>query len=118
MSSYVPHGLDIPFEEVSERLAILKHLGIHLVSAHRPDVVCTEMPITEKTLNLLHTPHGGVLATLIDCTGAMTCAALTGFRGSTADLHVRFLAAPKGGTIHAEGRVSGPVGGSASSTSR
>jgi len=105
MSSYSPEGLDVPIEQISERVPLLTHLGIRMVPSDRDDAICAEMAVAEEIFNLQGTPHGGALATLIDYCGAITCARLTPFRGTTADLHIRYLAAPRGSVIRSEGTV-------------
>ena len=85
-------GLDIrPFDE--ER-------GVSVV----------DMPITPGTFGSTGNVHGGAIATLVDVACASAAARSSSFVPGqntivTADMHVRYLARPKGQALRCEGRV-------------
>jgi len=104
MSKYKPLGLDVPTDEIADKVPLLRFFGIRdakLVG----DAVVAEMPITEACLNLQRTPHGGAISSLIDYSSAMACAHFAGVRASTADFQIRFLAGSAGTVLRAESRL-------------
>lgn len=86
------------------RLPIASFLGFR-VRPSEPGTYAVEMPISAATNNPAGVPHGGAVATLIDHAGGFL--ANRGFdgHGPTADLHVRYLAVPKGGLLRADARA-------------
>jgi uncharacterized protein (TIGR00369 family) len=96
--------MDIPQNEVFDRIGLLRLLGIRIVE-RTDEVVIVEMPVSEELLNLQRTVHGGALATLVDNAGGMAAGMLAGARASTVDLHIRYLAPATGSVVRAEARV-------------
>jgi uncharacterized protein (TIGR00369 family) len=96
---------------ISDFYAVPLHrlLGIRPV-VREPGFVVVEMPVAQPAMNLSGNLHGGAIATLIDVASGMATA-----RGAqwdpatstivTADLHVRYLARPRGDIVRAEARV-------------
>ena len=84
-------------------------LGIALVELGRTRAVFS-MPIRESAFNSSGNLHGGSIATLIDVAAGTTAALASGFKPGeqtlvTADLHVRYLARPRGDVVYASGDV-------------
>ena len=83
-------------------------LGIALVSLGRDSAVFS-MPVDDAAFNSSGNLHGGAIATLVDVASGTAAAVGSGFvQGTstlvTADMHVRYLARPRGDTVTATGR--------------
>ena len=87
------------------RVPVLAWLGLRRLPSDDTDVFIVEMDLAERHLNTGGSPHGGVLATLIDHCGGHAAGAIAGSGGPTADLHVRYLARARSGPIRATARV-------------
>jgi uncharacterized protein (TIGR00369 family) len=92
-------------DAVVARIPVLAWLGLRHISSDDPDVHIVEMDLAERHVNMNGSPHGGVVATLIDHCGGHAAGALAGRGGPTADLHVRYLARARSGPIRAEARI-------------
>ena len=113
MSSY--EGMD---EEAIERLRaasfeipLHKLLGLEFESPPEADgTAVVRMPIRDEAFGSQGNLHGGAIATMVDVACALAAARNSGFEPGqnslvTADMHVRYLARPKGAYVRAEARI-------------
>ncbi|MCZ4499707.1 MAG: thioesterase superfamily protein [Marmoricola sp.] len=75
-----------------------------------PDYAVMSLPLRAEALNGSGNLHGGVVATLIDVTAGTAAARSERYDAAlhtlvTADLHVRYLRTPRGGSVSARAEV-------------
>ena len=86
-------------------VGLVAHLGIDFVEVS-PDLVRARLTVSERLMTTTGTVHGGTLMAFADTIGAAgTVANLSGEqRTATLESKTNFIAACRGGTLHAEAR--------------
>jgi uncharacterized protein (TIGR00369 family) len=88
-----------------ERLNFNRHLGLRVARVHR-DGVTIDCPIRQEFLNLHHTLHGGVTATIVDVAGAFAALAHGDNEPvATVELKLNYLRPITGKKVSARGKV-------------
>ena len=88
------------------RIPLLRFLGLRVVEPPAFGVYSVAMDLHPNSLNLMGSPHGGALASLIDHAGGHATGVLLGRGGPTVDLHIRYLTVPRQpGAVRADARI-------------
>lgn len=86
----------------------LSTLGFEVIR-YEPDDVELRLPFRRELSNDTHTYHGGVVATMLDTTGALAAWSNhdfdRGIRAATVSLSVQYLAASDRTDLHCQGRT-------------
>jgi uncharacterized protein (TIGR00369 family) len=99
-------GGAVPEEAAGTQMPIMNFLDIQIDPPTEDGVYAALLEASPNTLNANGVVHGAAIAALVDHAGGYGVQRLIGRRGVTSDLHIRFLAAARAGSIlRAEARV-------------
>lgn len=91
-------------QELIEENPFIPYVGIQIATFEEGNVV-TELPIAPFLLNRNGVVHGGVFATMLDTTIALTARSNCGFLVSTINLNINYLANISSGKLIATSKI-------------
>lgn len=84
--------------------SFISHLGFEIVTFEQGSVVL-KLPIKEYLLNVNHSLHGGVHASLLDTVQGMMIRSIYNCRVNTISLNVHYLAPVTAGDVYAKANI-------------
>jgi uncharacterized protein (TIGR00369 family) len=100
------HNLGVPEESIRGGMPIMSFLDIEIDPPTEDGIYTALLKASPNTLNSNGVVHGAAIAALVDHAGGYGVQKLIAKRGVTSDLHIRFLAAARSGSVlRAEARV-------------